>query len=169
MICRHYHKAVWSEKRYQQLLSTSAPPTASTHKASRARRQLSLTLDSAAARRSTASVASIFTEGEATPTQIDPLQNSSDSVFMDNSHDRLLDNWEQPASPQIQPKGRGRPNPLTSHTAQLHTSSSLGEVPHRRVSVPSHTPITSWSVGVGPLSPLAKGHKSRTPSGRLTY
>lgn len=119
---------------------------------------------------STGSV-SAWGEGEATPTQTDPLQNSSDSVFMDNStHDRLLGNWEQPSSPQVVPRGSGRPNPLTSHIPNMQTSASAGEIPssYRRVSLPTHIPITSWSVGVGPLSPLAKGHKSRTPSGQST-
>ena len=183
---RHYHKAVWSEKRYQQLLSTSAPPPASppapVRTSSHARRQLSATLEHAATlentttrHQSVTSMASTISDREedATPTGGDPLQNSSDSVFTDNSTgdrllgDRLLGNWEQPASPQIQTKGFGRPNPLTSHTSRIHTSTSMGEFPshHRRVSLPSHTPFTSWSVGVGPLSPLAKGHKSRTPSG----
>lgn len=185
---RHYHKAVWSERKYQQLLSTSAPAPppglahSATSLASHARRQLSMTFDPATVRGSITSMGSFDTiggEGEATPTNHrddyeatppDPLQNSSDSVFMDNpTQDRLLGNWEQPASPQIHPRGSGRPNPLTSHTSRLHTSSSLEEIPshyRRRASIPSHTPITSWSVGVGPLSPLAKGHKSRTPSGK---
>lgn len=188
--CRHYHKAVWSERRYQQLLSTSNSASATC-----ARRQLSSTFEAAAQSVAASTRMQLVQDSrqlelEATPTQSDFLQNSSDSVFRDNTvqdkllgnldsatQDRLLGNWEQPepASPQIPLRGCGRPNPLISQTSRLHTRSSAGEIPsHYQASIPRKTSVPSHSSGsqryselwVGPLSPLAAGHKSRTPSGK---
>lgn len=125
---------------------------------------------------------------------MDPLQSSNESVFVmptpeDEVRYRLPSNWEQPASPQVVLRGRGRPNPLTSHTSHSVTTSvsslstrlrkqSSGDAPaailpshtqhaffSRRPSAPllGHGPPTGG--GTGPLSPLATGHKTRTPSG----
>ena len=92
-----------------------------------------------------------------------PLQSSSDSVFLEHTlQERLLgNNWEQPASPQVLIKGRGRPNPLTSYTSSRDTPPRFPIT--RKSSLPTHTVPRPQEWGVGLLSPLAK---SRTPSGK---
>jgi hypothetical protein len=170
--CRHYHKAVWSERKYQQLLSSSstAPPTALPTASSDAgvRRQLSSTfaaipLNGVTSVADTTSREYLQAGSDATPTSRDVLQNSSDSVFLDNaSQDRLLGNWEQPAaSPQIPVRRRGQPNPLTSCTSRQISSSADYQTTRRG----SHQHPLEW--GAGPYSPMsAVGNKSRTPSGK---
>jgi len=99
-----------------------------------------------------------------------------------------LVDWEQPASsPQVLVRGRGsKPNPLaflSSQTSSLSIhqrkqssgeplTSNSSHLP-RRTSAPARTP--SWTSGplgyhgntTVPLSPLAAGRKSRTPSGKV--
>lgn len=172
-----------SERRYQQLLSSSSmEPSPS---GLQARRKLSSTFtalqmkESMLSQQPSVSTASVNTERSSlagdyeergdTPPPEDPLQNSSgSSVFADQEmHYRFPSNWEQqPASPQV-PRGSGRPNPLTSHTSASKDapppSISTSQLLTRRTSaVGGHL---GW--GAGPLSPLTSGHKSRTPSGTL--
>ena len=168
---RHYHKAVWSERKYQQLLSSSssssshpmAPATELNVDATgHARRQLSATFETMTTTRaaavSTSTDAEVLQGCEATPPCRD-LQSSSDSVFMDNS-----------SSPSPQVTGvTSRPNPLTSHISRHNSSVSAPPPPDfqltRKTSIPTHLPHP-LELGVGPHSPMAVGHKSRTPSGK---
>ncbi len=79
----------------------------------------------------------------------------------------------QPASPQVAVRGCGHPAPLPSTQSSVESSlllSRMGQLP-RRTSAPART--TSWSSApfsyhgnTAPLSPLAAGRKSRTPSGK---
>ena len=171
---------MWSERRYQQLISTSSDTLFS----SQARRKLSSSFTAPHSvnhdhTNAPGSDTTVMLEGRTKGEEFgeenhlreltsdrelgilpqgDPLQCSSDSVFGENEMRYMFPtNWEQPASPQVL-RGCGRPNPLTSHTAigRVRTQSS-GEIPS-----------TSWTrktSGVGPLSSLAIGQKSRTPSG----
>lgn len=165
---RHYHKAVSSERRYQQLISSTGGTT--TH----ARRKLSLSfeeLQSAGNATDIPGTTKVRSQGaDATPPEgeSNPLQNSSDSVFA--LQERLLSNWEQPTSPQISMRGSGR---LNSYTSRGHTHSST-EIPSQ-YQITRKSSFTALGAphplewGAGPLSPLTPGHKSRTPSGKLEH
>lgn len=214
--CRHYHKALTSERRYHQLLSSTSSSSIitddHTHNSrdhapsSHVRRKLSAAFSSIQQHRQhqqSSSDKDINMDPlQGSEVVMDPLQCSTESVFTmlapeDEARYKLPSNWEQPASPQVVLRRQGRPNPLTSHTSHSLTTSSSsfttrlckqssGDAPasilpshtqhaffNRRPSAPLSAP--SWnsgplnSGGTGPLSPLATGHKSRTPSGRKLH
>lgn len=161
MFCRHYHRAMWSERCYKELLSDSAAAPVS-----RAQRKLSSAFESVVASRGSTSrhyspslsnrEPSLGGHLNGTSQPTDPLQASSDSVFEQH--------WDQPGSPQVL-RGSSKPNPLTSYTnyskfrpaaaAQASAGEANGHISRRTSSIS------------GPLatSATATGHKNRTPSG----
>ena len=191
LLHRHFNKALWTEQKYQQLLSISetANPT---------RRKLSTSFGSGlnhspmvsqrlcSPDRSDTSREpkhqsppgpsiddADLTDGDISDT--DPLQKSSDSVFVANIPDET-NRLQFPAKESTPPL---RENPLTSRTnsgMRMRSQSAVvvgrGDLLHTAKQPPlpalqtrsQSAYIHRLSIGTGPLSPMT--HKTRTSSGR---
>ncbi len=146
------NKAVFSEQRYRQLLSTSQ---------SNARRRLSssfATSDMEATKTRQTSLTSSYRESSPGEVEIESLQKSMDSVFLETVTE-VASSVSGATNVKLQ-----RINPLTARVRSQSLVVGGGEP--LSLAGHTHTGLISESVGG---SPLVTRHMSRTGSGAFTH